>query len=628
MQTKMDTQEMRDTFFIEQRDQELIGSTAAVHYDIHFDRAVQHLLRIEMTVENPGAVIELCLPTWTPGSYKLREYSAQLGNLHITDENGRPLPKQWASKNQLRVTSKNCAALKVSYLYYAFERTVRTSHVNRFHAFIMPGTCLLYAAGRTQEVHHVTLHHDRQAWPQVSTPLSPVNPDAAEDAPLLLAAANYDCLVDSPLEMGDHYVASFESHGAVNEIAIAGVGNFDNEWLVERMRTIIDTEAKMFGGVPYDRYVFILQMYPDIFGGLEHARCSVNAFDTNLADDKKSTLRLLELLVHEYFHLWNIKRIRPLLLGPFDYLNEVYTDMLWLAEGVTSYYDDLLTFRCGFRTEKEFMTSFAEQHLWRELSGPGRDQMNVKDSSFLAWVKLYHSNGDSHNRFPSYYTRGAVIFFMLDLHIIVESNGKYTLDDGMRALWQAYQARPEQGITQAEFNQLLQEATGVDISAKLEEWLSSTGDLPYAAYLEKLGMRWTEKSEEERPNFTEEIGPMPKAKKVFSGLNVHVKNGRLLVQRVTDNTPAAEAGLGIDDEIISVNGRRVSSDSDLNLAFYASDTVSDAISIAQIVAVCDGQTYETTLQPIVRPEWTIEICDDAGEEETRLRNIFFGRGTD
>ncbi len=618
----MERQENSQAFFIEQRDADLAGSAAAIRYDLHFDRAAQHLIGVAMEIDGPGAQLDLCMPAWTPGSYKIREYSANQGNLHITDGNGNPLSWAWVSKNRLRVESGDSATVRAEYLSYAHERTVRTSHVNRFHAFIMPGTCLMYAEGRTDEVHHVRLHHDRDQWPQVSTPLSPVN--SAGTGPLLLAASNYDCLVDSPLEMGDHYVASFESHGAVTEVAIAGTGNFDRDWIVERLKHIVDVEAELMNGLPYDRYVFILQMYPDTFGGLEHTRCSVNAFDTNLADDKKQILRFLELLCHEYFHLWNVKRIRPLELGPFDYLNETYTDMLWLAEGVTSYYDDLLTFRCGFRTESEFMSTFADQHLWREAKGPGRLQMNVLDSSYLAWVKLYFSNGDSHNRFPSYYTRGGAIFFLLDLFIVAQSEGRKTLDEGLRALWRAYLERPERGITAPEFMTIVGEATGVEIGPQLTEWLSSTKDLPYAEALEPFGLRWRAKEADERPDFAEGIEAMPKPAKTFTGMAVQDKSGKTMVVSVTDDTPAAAAGFGIDDEIIAVNGRRVKSAADFEHAINANGVDTDAL----VSAECDGQIYEAVLRPIVRPDWTIEIVEETNDAQKKLRDAYFNRGMD
>ncbi len=608
-------------YSIEQRDDQLLGSEADIVYDLYFDRATQHLLRVLMTVKKVTGPITLCLPTWVPGSYKVREFGSNQGNLRITDETGNPLPWRWTSKNSLDVETVGTDSIRVEYVYYALERTVRTSHINRNHAFIMPGNCMMYVEGRSNEIHHLHLHHDRALWPQVSTALSPVESIENEDRPITVGALNYDILVDSPIEIGNHRVRSFRFGDTLNEVAFVGYGDFDADWICERIKTIVATEAALMNGLPYDRYVFILHFFPDSFGGLEHARSSVNAFDSNLAGDKDKMLRFLELLCHEFFHLWNVKRIRPFELGPFDYRAENYTRMLWLAEGLTSYYDDLLTYRCGFQSAEDYLQHFAKIHLWRVQQGQGRLQMSVEDSSYLAWIKLYYANGDSGNRFPSYYTKGGVIFFLLDLHIIKASNASKRLDDGLLALWRHYRRQPEQGITEEEFIAIVEEATGVSISSLLREWLSSNDELPYAEYLQPFGLNWSRKDDDTAPDFAEDIAGMPTPPKVSSGLALQSAQGKLTVSKVDDDSPAQRAGFGIDDEILSVNGTRVTSASQFDHLLRENGSTREA----EIGASCDGQLYIAWLRPIEWIEMTITTDEQADDDQRRLRDFYLAR---
>ncbi|MGA0834418.1 MAG: M61 family peptidase, partial [Candidatus Kapaibacteriota bacterium] len=327
------------SYQIEQRDEQLRGTTARIMYDLHFDRASQHLVRVVMTVSDvTGATVTAVMPAWTPGSYKVRDYAGYQGNVEAFTVRGgvkTEAPFRWRDKSSVEITTNGADVVELHYVVYGFERTVRTNHINRHHAFLVPTATMMYVEGRMQEIHHVVLHHDQHAWPAVSTQLSEVVPPSERG--VVLGALNYDILADSPLEIGNHLVRTFDVQGARHELAVASSQPVDIDWLAEQIRVIVNTEAAIFGSVPYDRYVFILQCYPNSYGGLEHARSSVNAVDPQALLETSKAKGLLALLCHEYFHLWNVKRIRPVELGPFDYTKENYTPMLWLAEGVTSY---------------------------------------------------------------------------------------------------------------------------------------------------------------------------------------------------------------------------------------------------------------------------------------------------
>jgi predicted metalloprotease with PDZ domain len=367
----------------------------------------------------------------------------------------------------------------------------------------------------------------------------------------------------------------------------------------------------MWGSLPYDRYLFIIQLLPGQYGGLEHARSSVNMFDVELFADRGKVVKLLALLCHEYFHLWNVKRIRPRELGPFDYDTENYTRMLWLAEGVTSYYDDLSAYRCGFYSRGEFIRTIGEEHLARLLDVPGRLAMSVKDSSFLAWVKLYMPTPDSPNRFPSYYLKGGVIFMLLDLYIIAATDGERTLDDGMRALMARYQSDPSVGVTEEEFIAIVGGATGVEIGELLPGWLGSAGELPVAEIVSAVGLEWRRRESSTESTFGADIPFQGAAPDRWIGIGVEEIKSGLKVARVWRDSPAEAAGIGADDELIAVNGIRVGSQrswESLMRGAMRSESVT-------ITAASEGRLYQTELRPVPRQAFELVVKSAPTDQE-------------
>ena len=585
-------------YSIEQRDEQLRGTKAKITYELQFDRASQHLVKVLLRVEGvTGPEVVVVMPSWSPGSYKIRDYAGWQGNVKTfkgTGSQRTAAGSRWRDKASLVIASDGASTIEVEYLVYAHERTVRTSHVNRFHAFLMLTSICMYVEGRTQEVHHVLLKHDKSVWPSVSTTLSSVQ--APDTSGMLLGALNYDILADSPIEIGDHKVTTFTEAGAQHEVAIATNYDVDAEWLTEQVRQIVKVETSMFGGAPYDRYVFIIQAYPGAGGGLEHARSSVNAVDPSALTDKSKAIGLLSLLCHEYFHLWNVKRIRPRELGPFDYTKENYTSMLWLAEGLTSYYDDLLTYRCGFTTTKEYLEALSKEHVGRLFMVPGREAMSTRDSSFLAWLKLYMQSPDGNNRFPSYYLKGGVIFLLLDAYIVDHSDGKYSMDDALREMWKRYLADPSKGMSEEECYAIIEQATSVQIRERLISWLDGVTELPYDEILSGVGLKLEYAEKPADASTFGEKRPFAKVPQApYMGWSIADVNGKLIVRGIDDGSPAAQAGFGIDDEIVAVDDKRVVTAAQLD-HYLASRREQGA----RITAHCDGRLYTTTVKPIVR----------------------------
>lgn len=610
-------------YSIEQRDEQLLHTTASICYHLYFDKAAQHTIRVELHIDNISTPsTALVMPSWMPGSYKIREMVAHQGNVIITDAAGNPLQWQWTSKNRILVTTENTSSIRLYYTYFANERGVRTSHVNRFHAYIMPVACLMFVEDRIHEIHHVYFHHNRSNWKTITTQLSPVKESFTDDEPLVLGALNYDILADSPIEIGNHSVRYFEIAGAKHELAIMGNQNVDIDWLVGELHQIVETERAFWGELPYDRYVFMLLVGEGQRGGLEHARSNVSAVEPSAFSDKASAQGMLALLVHEYFHTWNIKRIRPEELGPFDYSNENYTSLLWLAEGFTSYYDDLLTYRCGFYTRDEYLHVVSEQHLGRLERIPGRLAMSVKDSSFLAWVKLYSLSPDMNNRFPSYYLKGGIVTMLLDMWIIAQTNGTYRLDHAMRTMWELYKNRPERGLSEDDIINCIEFAVGVKIREKLLEWMGGMDELPYNEILQPFGLVWGTRTEVAPWNTFGENRPFAAKKApVFLGVSLKEEQGKVIVREVEVGTPAERAGFGIDDEILCVNGRRVSSAS----TFMQEMQSVGAGKSATITALCDGTLYETTLVPEPVVNKALLQVSDMSDNQRKLLEYWLKR---
>ncbi|MBI2794995.1 MAG: PDZ domain-containing protein [Ignavibacteria bacterium] len=604
---------------IEQRDEQLIGSYAAITYTLEFDRAPQHIVRVRMTISNVNSEeITLVMPSWSPGSYKIRDYVGYQGNV-VVHSDAKPLAFRWTGVNKLTVVTAGMTEVFVDYVIFGNERSVRTNHINRFHAFIQPPATFMYVEGRTQEIHHVLLKNDRKLWPNASTQLSPVRESSAQET--LLGALNYDVLADSPIEIGSHVVKTFTLEGATHEVALASSQPLDADWITEQLKVIVKTEASIFGGVPYDRYVFIIQAYLGARGGLEHSRSSVNAIDPTSFLDKSKASALLSLLCHEYFHLWNVKRIRPVELGPFDYVNATQTPMLWLAEGLTSYYDDLIAYRCGFLTLKEYLATLAKDHLDKLLRVPGRHAMSVRDSSRLAWVKLYMQSPDAPNRFPSYYLKGGLVFLLIDLYIIDNTAGSKSLDDGMRLLWARYQNNPSVGVTEDECIALFERAVGVDLRDKMMSWLDESTDLPFEELFSLAGIELTlGERVSEAITFGENRSFTALQPELFCGWVVSGADGRVFIRGVEDGSPAEKAGLGIDDEIIAVSGRRVTTTEQLSRA------IDDAgLSEIHLICECDGITFETTIRPGTALVHTLNVAEETSKKQRLVREIWLKR---
>lgn len=605
-----------NTFTIEQTDAQLLHTHAAIRYHLHFERATQHLVRVVMEIDAcKDSSIKVSMPVWIPGSYKVRDMNQHQGNVECRDSRGNMLVMKWLTKNTLEVHCPHTDSVVISYVYYANDLGVRTSHINRHHAFLVPAACLMFVDGREHEIHHVYFHHNRQLWHDVTTSLSPVKNIIDDKQPLLYGALSYHILADSPIEIGNHKKTSFTYKNALHEVALISHHDVDIERLTKDIQKIVESQEKFWGELPYDRYVFMLLVAEGQRGGLEHLRCNVSAADPQMFLDDAYYQSVLGLLSHEFFHTWNIKRIRPVEYGPFNYHEENYSSMLWLAEGATSYYDDVLLYRSGLITKEEFMTMGVITNLRMLDSVKGRFVMSVKDSSYLAWIKLYSLSPDANNRFPSYYLKGGVIFLLLDLLIFSKTNGQKSVDTVMHELWRLYKENPQKGITEKEFIDVVIRTTSVDCEEIFTSWLNGTDELPYNDCFAPYGLQWTELQEDMQPAFGVTIDD-----DVWMGFSLKDSAKGVVITFVEDDSPAADAGFGIDDIIVDVHGEAIQSVAE----FFAILRNSKSANVS-VGALCDGILYSTMIIPKPRKHKHLCYTPNITEQQTLLFEKWINR---
>lgn len=519
----------------------LITATAMqgeVIYKVSFPKPETHYVQIEMEITNPkGIFTDFVMPVWTPGSYKVREFSRNVEQVSATSD-GKELAIEKANKNTWRVNfKKGTSKVKFTYKVYAFEYGVRTSYVDAFQAFLHGVSVFMYAEGFQNQSCKISFDKP-DLWNHITVAL----PALASNT---FVAENYDLLADSPFALGNHELIYFEVAGVKHRVAMLGEGNYDKEKIKTDFTKIIEKEVAMMGEHPSPEYVVFIQNVESGGGGLEHLNSQTSVIQRWGYSNETKYKSFLSLIAHEYFHLWNVKRIRPIELGPFDYTKENYTKMLWVVEGITSYYDDLFIKRCEIYKEEEYLNIVATA-INKMENLPGGKVQSLAESSFDAWIKFYLPDENSDNATISYYQKGMLAAMVVDLEIIKRTNGKKKLDDVMRLLYTDFYKTKKRGFTEEEFAKALETVAGSSFTDLLKEVVYTTNPIDYKKYLEYVGL---------------ELKNQPSGKMPL-GINTKLENGKTLVKFVEINRPASKAGLCVNDEIIAINGYRVNGDID------------------------------------------------------------------
>lgn len=516
----------------------MMETTPALHYFVAMPHPETHLFEVTLQVTGwTQPILDLKMPVWTPGSYLVREYSKHLQNFTAETTNETPLEAQKIRKNHWQIQTRGTSELTIKYRIYANELTVRTNHLDHTHGYFNGAALFFYIPGLEKQPIRVTIQPP-QNW-QVTTALAPIS---GEQNTFIFP--DFDTLVDTPFEIGTHRCYSFEVLGKPHELAIWGQGNDNPEKIIEDTAKIIRVEAEMFGGLPYESYLFLLHLSASGFGGLEHKdSCTLNynRFGFRVKDKYE---RFIQLVAHEFFHLWNVKRIRPKALEIFDYENENYTTSLWFSEGTTSFYDLIIPFRAGIYDAKTYLDNLSKE-ITRLQTTPGRNVQPASESSFDAWIKLYRPDANTNNSQISYYLKGEMVSLLLDLLIRNLHNNSRSLDDVMRLMWENF-GKAEIGFTPAQLKETIESVAGIDLSDFFKRYVDGTEELPFDEYLQPFGLKLIS---------GENNGLVP-----FIGLTVKAENGKEIIKFVEVNSPAQKASINPGDELLAINQIRVTAE--------------------------------------------------------------------
>ncbi len=578
----------------------LLISTASfsqIRYTLKMPKPQNHYFEVEMLIEGiDSKELEVKMPVWAPGSYLVREFAKNVNLVKAYDEKGSILAVQKTSKNTWKIQKGNAKKVKVNYEVYAFELSVRTSFLDLTHGYVSGTGVFMYVeslrskAGTLDVIPYAT-------FKKITTAMPKAGEGIVSDSKQSFTFGNYDQLVDCPIEIGNQEVFDFTSAGVKHTVALYGDGNYDIAKLKTDMAKITQTATDVFGENPNKEYVFIVHNVVDGQGGLEHTNSttlSVNRWTYQGSD----YIGFLSLVAHEYFHLWNVKRIRPVELGPFNYEEENYTSLLWVMEGFTSYYDELLLLRAGYYTQDQYLQKILSGLNYVEGSEGSRVQP-VAHASFDAWIKAYRPNENSANTTMTYYSRGSLLAAVLDAKIVTKFNGNKCLDHFLQKLYADYYKKLNRGFSEAEFQKALSDFMEEDMSAFFRDYVNDTKVPDYKSIFAPVGIK-VDYTGSAKPSFGASFGQ---------------SGGQAIVKSVRSNSAAENTGLSVNDEVIGFNGYRVEA-SELD-AIFAGLPVGAPINMLvardQVLLELTG-----TMGSYERPAYRMSF--DGGERALKLRD--------
>lgn len=512
---------------------------APIRYRIELHDPHAHQYRVTLTVPEPAPQQRLSLPVWIPGSYMVREFGRHLSRLEAR-QGRRAVALVQLDKTTWQAACNGRGALELSYLVYAFDTSVRTAFLDARRGFFNGTSLCLRVEGREAEAHAIEFAKLPRGW-QVASAMR------RKGAGHYLAGS-YDELVDHPFELGSFWHGKFKARGVAHEFIVAGAWpGFDGERLLADAQRICEAQIAFWHGTrkpkpPFERYAFLLNAVDEGYGGLEHrASTALIARRRDLPQQGVTALTegyvtLLGLISHEYFHTWNVKRLKPASFERLDYTRENYTELLWFFEGFTSYYDDLLLRRAGLIDTPRYLALLAKT-INGVAATPGRQVQSVAQSSFDAWVKYYRSDENTPNATVSYYTKGSLVALALDLTLRREGRG--TLDDVMRWLWRASAGGP---IDESRIADALEAVGGRSYARELAAWVHGTGELPLRELLDAAGVAWRD----DKQGFSAALGL-----RLAEGAN------GVQVRKVLAGSAALRAGVSAGDELLAVDGWRI-----------------------------------------------------------------------
>ena len=534
-----------------------------IQYQVSLLSPQAHLFQVVLTLADPDPAGQLLyLPAWIRGSYMIRDFARNIVTLEAKSADDslsvEKLDKQTWSVEPCE------GVLIVTYTIYAWDLSVRAAHLDTTHAYFNGPSLFLAIKGREQDpcecqIIAPTSEPFNRWWVATTMPVYEV--DAKGFGRYRLS--DYEALLDHPVEVGELDRYDFLVAGIPHRFVVDGQHRSELARTCQDLERICTKHVQLFGELPIDEYLFLLWVVGEGYGGLEHRNSTSlmsNRDDLPTATDSGMTegyRRLLGLCSHEYFHLWNVKRIMPMVFQANGLQEEVYTRQLWVFEGITSYYDELALIRSGVIDIKNYFELLA-QTITRVMRGSGRLKQTLEESSFDAWIKFYKQDENAPNAIVSYYAKGGLFTLALDLHIRLYTAGRQSLDDVMRRLWQAY-GKPGIGLPERGFEQIAKEVTGLDLEAFFDLGLRSTRDLPLAELLSQFGVEMhllPALSNADKGRVLDKPPETVTSRPVL-GATLTIKNNELILLQVFDDGAAQAAGLAAGDVLVAVDNLRL-----------------------------------------------------------------------
>jgi predicted metalloprotease with PDZ domain len=603
----------------------------SLKYVVSFADRANHKIAVKMMIPAPTKdSFELMMATWTPGSYLIREYARQVDQVTPATGSDPAVTVQKSSKNRWLVKCVRGKDVELVYDVYCREMSVRSNWVDSDMAVLCGAAFILTVSNPDPSPaaveHHVQFQMPPE-WARSVTSLSLI-----EGQQHTYKAASFDELADSPIICGNPVLQDFDAGGSSHVLASMGDASLWNTaQAAADVQKIVAQQQKFWGTVPYRKYSF-LNVICESSGGLEHDNSTLVMTSRWNFRDKEKYEDWLSLMSHEFFHTWNIRRLRPVNLSPYDYERENYTRSLWIAEGVTSYYEDLMLVRAGLIDEAAYLKRLSKQ-IEKLQTTPGRLEQSLAESSFDTWIKFYRPDENSSNSRVSYYVKGAVVGFLLDARIREVTNDAKSLDDVMRLLYQRHSGPT--GYSDAQFLAMVSEVAGTDMTAWLAQHVETTDELKYEPALNWLGLQFP--SDENAAELKDGEIPAPPAdpashkktdgtlaKKegpsktpVWVGAQTSEASGSIVATGVTQGTPAYAAGLNVDDEIVGINQYRANPKSwkDQLAQIGVGHTIKLLISRRG-----ELRTIELKLEEEPKVKWALKTLPKASDEQkTRLK---------
>lgn len=521
-----------------------LNAQKQLSYVLNIAEPHTHYIEVTMNLKNiVKDSIDIKMPVWAPGSYLVREFSRNIEQLNASSNN-MPLNVIKVSKNTWRIASNNANQISIKYLVYANEISVRTSFVDEEHAAILPSSVFMYVDGLMELPATIEINAPKQ-WKKITTAL-----DAEKLNPFRLQSPNYDILADSPIEIGNHETFTFKAGEIEHTFAIKGESNGNYPKMIADMQKIVNEEVKIFGEHPCNKYVIIQHNSDVLYGGLEHLNSTSLIYPRLDFEPFDKYIKWAGLFAHEYFHLWNVKRIRPIELGPFNYDQENYTQLLWVMEGVTSYYDDYILRRTNIISQEKFLDIVVDNINSIE-NKKGNKIQPVSESSYDAWIKYYRPNENTDNSTISYYVKGAVLATLLDVEILANTKGNKNFDNVLQILYSDFYKKKKRGFSNNEFKKVVESVAGTKFDDFWNKYVNGTEKINYNEFFQKIGIKLVN------------INGITPA--INLGITTQTLNGKFTIKNIKNGFCAYECGLNANDELLAIDNFRINTDAEIDL---------------------------------------------------------------